>query len=146
VLTIIIVSIVARFAGVRLRPLLSQGKGLPMFTRRWFIAIATGAAIAAVAAPAGFSLGVANAANKELVEYRLTKWKNAHFDEVEQANTFVSTLKKLECESEMHDHNGHTDVRYRCPKWKQISLKTHDEAHKWEHWLKARGFETKHVH
>jgi hypothetical protein len=113
-----------------------------MISRRLFVT----AVPAVVVAPLSFWAGAARAAHKELVEYRLPKWKNAHFDDSDEADAFMATLKKLECEAATQDHNGHIDVRYRCVKWKQISLKTHEEAHQWEHWLKARGFETKHVH
>ena len=88
----------------------------------------------------------ASAASKEVIEFRLAKWKSAHFNSEKDSQTVVDTLKQLGCEASKHAHDGHTDVTYRCVTWKTISAKTHDEAHKWEKWLQAYGFETKHVH
>ncbi len=86
-----------------------------------------------------------NAAAKELVEYRLEKWKTTHA-EGDQGDKLVETLKTLRCEVKVGSHGGHTDVNYRCPKWQQLALKSHEEAHQWEAWLKKHGFETKHAH
>jgi len=86
-----------------------------------------------------------NAAAKELVSYRLEKWKTTHA-EGDQGDKLVETLKKLRCEVKVGSHGGHTDVNYRCPKWQQLALKSHEEAHQWEGWLKKHGFETKHDH
>ena len=84
-------------------------------------------------------------AAQELVEYRLAKWKTTHA-EGDQAEKLVKTLKKLRCEVKVGSHGGHTDVSYRCPKWQELALKSHKEAHQWESWLKKLGFETKHAH
>ena len=83
---------------------------------------------------------------KEVVEYRLQKWKTIHFHDVQKAKTHFDALKKLGCEVKQGDHDGHIGVTYRCAEWKKISPKTHSNAHKWEEWLKKSGFETKHVH
>jgi hypothetical protein len=88
----------------------------------------------------------ASAASKEVVEFRLTKWKAAHFDSEKDAQKVLDTLKQLGCEVRKEAHGGHSDVVYRCVDWKLIKSKTHDEAHKWEGWLKVYGFETKHTH
>ncbi|MCS7466350.1 hypothetical protein NZK35_06630 [Stieleria sp. ICT_E10.1] len=86
-----------------------------------------------------------NAAAQELVEYRLEKWKTTHA-EGDQSKKLAETLTKLRCEVKVDSHGGHTDVNYRCPKWQQLALKSHKEAHQWEGWLKKLGFETKHAH
>lgn len=86
-----------------------------------------------------------NVATQEFVEYRLEKWKTAHA-EGNQGDKLVETLKKLRCEVKVGSHGGHTDVNFRCPKWQQLALKGHEEAHHWEAWLKKYGFETKHAH
>jgi len=86
----------------------------------------------------------ANAA--ENVLYRCVEWKAKHIHDAKKADTIAETLKKLKCEVERHAHNGHDDVKYRCKEWKTLELKTHDEAHKWETWLKEFGFETQHKH
>jgi len=84
-------------------------------------------------------------AAKEMVEYRLQKWKTTHA-EGDKTKKLVATLKKLRCEVKVDSHGGHTDVNYRCPKWQKLALKSHKEAHSWEGWLKKYGFETKHAH
>lgn len=88
----------------------------------------------------------APAADQELVEFRLVNWKTVEFEDKAKAAAHVDAIKKLGCEVRQEDHDGHVDVTYRCPQWKQIALKTHSDAHKWEKWLKASGFETKHTH
>lgn len=90
--------------------------------------------------------GNACAASKEVVEFRLSGWKSAHFSSDKDAQKVYDTLKQLGCEAKKHAHDGHQDVSYRCPAWKTVNCKTHDEAHNWEKWLKAYGFETKHTH
>ena len=114
-----------------------------MFTKlsRTFLAAA-----AAVALLGGLQSATAHAAEKELVEYRLKNWKTVEFEDSDLAKTHVETIQKLGCEVKQEDHNGHMDVSYRCLEWKQIALKTHADAHNWEKWLKASGFETRHSH
>lgn len=93
-----------------------------------------------------FAAQPALAAEKEAVAYRLEKWKTIEFEDMKKAKTHYTTIKKLGCEVKQEDHNGHVDVSYRCPKWRELSLDSHTAAHKWEKWLKASGFETKHSH
>jgi len=113
-----------------------------MFTR-WMNRIL----VAVVAICASGTVGArADAADREIVSFRLTQWKAAHFDDAKTAKTNFETLKRIGCEAEQHRHDGHFDVRYRCAKWRSIALKSHDEAHQWERWLKAYGFETTHQH
>jgi hypothetical protein len=94
----------------------------------------------------GQSDGGPAAENKEIVRYRLTKWKSVHTGKETDAKKMVATLKQLKCEYKMHQHGDHIDVIYRCPAWKQLSLKDHKTAHQWEAWLKKYGFETQHIH
>lgn len=96
---------------------------------------------AVLAAPSTASVQAA-----ERVEYRCVKWKAKHIHDTKKADTIVQTLKKLQCEVKRVAHNGHEDVQYRCETWKTLELKTHEEAHQWEAWLKEYGFETKHEH
>lgn len=86
------------------------------------------------------------AANGFVVDYRLAEWKAAHFDDIKSADAHYATVTKLGCEAKKGSHGGHYDVSYICPQWRRIALKNHDEAHQWETWLKANGFETKHSH
>lgn len=82
----------------------------------------------------------------EIVRYQLKDWKAKHIHDTKAVETISKTLKKLGCEIEQHQHNGHVDLKYRCPKWHELKLKTHDEAHKWEAWLKEYSFTTEHKH
>ena len=86
------------------------------------------------------------AAADEIVRYRLQDWKAKHIHDAKKAETIAGTLKKLRCEVKRNQHDGHEDVRYRCPKWHELKLKTHDDAHKWEKWFKEYEFETEHKH
>jgi hypothetical protein len=82
----------------------------------------------------------------EVVRYQLADWKAKHIHDEKKAESIVITLKKLGCEVKKHSHDGHIDVMYRCPKWRQLELDSHDEAHKWESWLKEFEFQTEHKH
>lgn len=86
------------------------------------------------------------ASSAEIVRYHCKDWKAKHIHDEKKAETIAGTLKKLGCEVKQNSHNGHHDVKYRCPKWRELSLKTHAEASKWEKWLKEYGFETEHRH
>ena len=99
----------------------------------------------ALAAMATLTVSV-EAANKEIVQFRLEKWKSAHFKTAKQATDHYAIMKSIGCEVKTHKHGDHIDVSYRCPKWRQLSLKTHSEAHRWEKWLKYYGFQTQHKH
>ena len=81
-----------------------------------------------------------------IVQFRLTQWKTMHFSSETKAKTHLQTVQKLGCEAKSFAHDGHTDVRYRCPNWKQMKLATDEEAHKWQRWLKQVGFQTIHEH
>ncbi len=93
----------------------------------------------AISAPA-----TANA--DEIVRYQLKDWKAKHIHDVKKADAIATTLKKLGCELQKHQHNGHIDVKYRCPKWRELKLNSHEDAHKWEMWLKEFQFRTEHKH
>ncbi len=83
---------------------------------------------------------------EELVKYQLPTWKSKHIHDEKKAETIVKTLVKLGCEVKKNQHSGHVDVSYRCPKWRQLRLDSHAEAHQWEKWLKEFRFQTVHKH
>jgi hypothetical protein len=87
-----------------------------------------------------------SAAQKAVVQYRLTKQKTIHLDDEKTARSYDQSLKKLGCESKLGSHGGHFDLTYRCTKWRQAQFDGHDAAHKWQKWLKSLGFETGHEH
>ena len=96
----------------------------------------------------GFALCLvpAIAGAEEIVRYQLSDWKAQHIHDAKKADTIAATLQKLGCELRKEQHNGHIDVKYRCPKWRQLKLNSHAEAHKWEKWLKEYHFKTEHKH
>ncbi len=77
-----------------------------------------------------------------VVRYRLTDWKRKHLHDSAKAEKITDVLKKLGCEVEKADHNGHIDVKYRCPQWRQISLESAEEATRWQRWFKEYQFQT----
>jgi hypothetical protein len=87
-----------------------------------------------------------SAADVERVDFRLTSWKALHFDDARKAQSYFKIFKTIGCECKQESHGDHFDVKFRCPKWRSIALKTHAEAHQWEAFLKKIGFETKHDH
>lgn len=100
---------------------------------------------ALVAAPAFASCSTASAAD-EIVRFQCKEWKAKHIHDTKKADTIAATLKNIGCEVVKEQHNGHLDVKYRCVEWKELKLDTHEEAHKWEKWLKEYGFKTEHKH
>lgn len=93
-----------------------------------------------------FAVSANNTNAGEIVRYKAEKWQAKHIHDTKKAETIAATLTKLGCEVKKEEHNGHLDVRYRCPQWKQMELKTHEEASKWEKWFKEYGFQTEHKH
>ena len=88
----------------------------------------------------------AQAANSELVHFRLTDWKSMHLHDAKQVQTLHETFTKIGCECKRESHGDHYDLKVRCIKWHSISFESHADAHKWEDWLKKVGFETHHEH
>ena len=94
----------------------------------------------------GVAARAANAADKAVIKYRLTKQKTIHLDDEKTAKSYDQSLKKLGCESKLGGHSGHFDLTYGCPNWREVAFDGHDEAHRWQNWLKSLGFETAHAH
>ncbi|MEL6894578.1 MAG: hypothetical protein AAFP90_00550 [Planctomycetota bacterium] len=88
----------------------------------------------------------ANMPADESVDYQLSTWKKKHLHDAKKAEVIIKTMKALKIEVKTAQHNGHIDLSYRCPKWKKMNLKTHEEAQKWMKWFKDYGFEAKHEH
>lgn len=88
----------------------------------------------------------AQGAQREIVKYRLANWNSQHIHGATELNQLLALYRGLGCEVETHSHDGHTDVKSRCPEWMEIELPSHDAAHKWQEFLKKGGFETQHEH
>jgi hypothetical protein len=107
----------------------------------WGLVTVAGIACATLAATVG-----ADAAPGHAVEYRLRDWKASQFQDPNQANTLCDTLKRLNCEVVQEAQGAQIDVRYRCANWQRLTPANHNEVHRWEDWLRKRGFEVKHAH
>jgi hypothetical protein len=101
-------------------------------------------AVAAVVLAACFN--AAGAAENVAVDFRLVQWRSAHVPNANEAAMFEQTLRRLGCEAASEQHGDHIDVAYRCPQWRRLMAKSHDDAHRWIDWLEAKGFETCHQH
>ena len=88
----------------------------------------------------------APASAAEVVHYVCKEWKAKHIHDTKKAEKITDTLKKLGCEVKQDQHNGHIDVKYRCPKQRDLPVKSHKEAVQWEKWLKEFGFKAYHTH
>jgi hypothetical protein len=117
---------------------LKAAKGIAVTTRKFIFGLFCCLALATTA-----TLG---AAELERVDYRLTEWKSVHFDDAQQAASYMKTFKAIKVECKQESHGDHIDVSFRSPKWQTLTLKTHAEAHQWQDFLKKIGFETKHAH
>jgi len=82
----------------------------------------------------------------EVVAFRIAKWKEMHFDDTKRAQQHFEAVKRIGCEAKIDTHGSHTDVVYRCPEWKQMTVKTHEQSRQWERWLTASGFDVWHGH
>ena len=82
----------------------------------------------------------------EVVGFQIAKWKEMHFDDAKRAQQHFETVKRLGCEAKIDSHGSHTDVVYRCPEWKSLTVKNHEESRQWERWLAASGFDVWHGH
>ena len=85
-------------------------------------------------------------AHGESIAYRLTAWKEMHFDDAAKANAHVAAVKKLGCEVKKSGHDGHIDVVYRSTDWQTVEVASHQLAEQWQTWLKSSGFDTHHGH
>lgn len=91
-------------------------------------------------------LGTLAASAAEVVHYQCKEWKAKHIHDVKKAETISETLKKLGCEVTESKHDGHIDLKYRCEKEKDLPVKSHQDAVKWEKWFKEFGFKVYHTH
>lgn len=88
----------------------------------------------------------AQAAAAEVVHYQCKEWKAKHIHDTKKADIITKSLKDLGCEVKREQHNGHIDVKYRCVKQKDMPVKSHEDAVKWEKWFKEFGFKVYHTH
>ncbi|MFK7735786.1 MAG: hypothetical protein AB8B50_07155 [Pirellulaceae bacterium] len=82
----------------------------------------------------------------EMVQYRLADWKSRHIHDNNELAQLLALYRGLGCEVTTSGHDGHTDVKARCPEWMEIQIKSHDAANAWQKFLRDMGFEAKHEH
>lgn len=87
-----------------------------------------------------------SAAETYSVEYRTASWKTIHCSDPRIADVCQADMISLGCETKRVSHANHHDVSFQCSQWRRKVVPSHSEAHEWEQWLKANGFETRHSH
>ena len=92
------------------------------------------------------SASVSAAESSESVAYRAKEWKSMHVENDADIQRTIDILKKLGCETKVDQHNGHTDVSFGSPEWKEVTLDSHENADQWEQRLTRNGFQTLHGH
>ena len=76
------------------------------------------------------------------IGFRAPAWKTLHIHNATEAAKTLEVLQRLGCQAAQNEHNGHTDVRYICPKWKTLSVDSDAELAQWQKWLTGKGLET----
>jgi hypothetical protein len=94
----------------------------------------------------GHSHDHAGHSHGEIVAYRAAEWKTMHFEDPALAAQHLKAVQDLGCEAKQDNHNGHIDVTYRCPTWRQVPVQTHKLAEQWLVWMKGAGFDVHHPH
>ena len=69
------------------------------------------------------------------VGFRMANWRTVHGDGTKATTDLVTTLQKIGCEVKQDNHGGHTDISFRCPSWKTISVQNDDQSNQWHQWL-----------
>lgn len=90
--------------------------------------------------PQGTASQVSSAA--KIVGYRAPEWKSLHTTSSEEAEQTLATLKKIGCEVDTNNHGDHFDIKYRCPEWRSMKVKTHTLQSQWSSWCENQGMET----
>ncbi|MCS7466342.1 hypothetical protein NZK35_06590 [Stieleria sp. ICT_E10.1] len=86
----------------------------------------------------------AYAKGPEVVEFRMVKWKRMHGDGSANEKQMIDTLKKVGAEVRVDSHDGHSDIAFRAPTWRDVHVANHKTADQLMGWLKQNGFETRH--
>ncbi|MDV6031447.1 MAG: hypothetical protein F9B45_15385 [Phycisphaera sp. RhM] len=88
----------------------------------------------------------AYAQGPEAVKFRMVNWKRLHGDGSPNEKQFIDILKRLGVEVRIDQHDGHSDIAFRAPTWRDVHLADHAAADQLMGWLKQQGFETQHEH
>ena len=76
------------------------------------------------------------------VGFRMANWRTIHGDGTKATTDLVTTLQKIGCEVKQDNHGNHTDISFRCPSWKTVSVQNDDQSNQWHQWLVNNEFET----
>lgn len=90
---------------------------------------------------AGLALG---ADGPRSVAFRRSEWRAVRFDDRQEADEQLQTLKELGCETRVEESDRSIDVHFRAARWTKLTLDTQQEIDEWESWLKSYGFQTLH--
>ena len=82
----------------------------------------------------------------EAVEFRLVNWKELHGDGSPNEAAFIDQMRRIGCDVRVNKHDGHSDIKFRAPTWRDVHLASHDDADRLMGWLKQYGFEVRHEH
>ncbi len=88
------------------------------------------------------NVGASKVEAQKTIGFRLANWQTKHIHNAAEAEKLIASLEKIGCEVSRHDHNGHWDVRYRCPNWKTITVENETFQKQWSGWLAGQGLET----
>ena len=77
----------------------------------------------------------------KIVGYRATEWKTVPTASSEEATETAATLKRIGCEVDTSEHGDHIDIKFRCPEWHSMKVKTHTLQSQWSTWCETQGME-----
>ena len=77
----------------------------------------------------------------KIVGYRTTDWQTVHTASSDEADQTVATLKRIGCEVDTNNHGDHIDIKFRCPEWRSMKVKTHTLQAQWSSWCESQGLE-----
>ena len=82
----------------------------------------------------------------EAVQFRLVAWKRLHGDGSANEAAFIDQMRRLGVDVRVDKHNGHSDIAFRAPTWRDVHVADHSNADQLMAWLKKNGFEVRHEH
>lgn len=85
-------------------------------------------------------------ASAEVLTYSLSRWQTLHARNRGEEDQLVAILKGLGCDVRTDEHEGHSDIVFRCSRQMHLELPSHRVVTGWEKWLQQKGFRTEHAH
>lgn len=78
------------------------------------------------------------------VTFILPEPQVAHAYSMHDAFDLQTTFGELGVDTSQTTHESHYHVKYECPRWKTVTVETHDSVRDWKRWLHSMGFATNH--